>query len=152
MTRTTLIGFFGFALMAGLAGCGGGEPAAQPPAASSAAAPEPAASSPAIEASTLPATTATRTVKLEVLGKGKSMQPIVYVADGQGTESNADLPWSKTVKVELTGAEQKVGRAISIVAGSAQGANGQLEAGKCRISVDGEEVVSGEGLCRHKLK
>ncbi|MEV0389986.1 hypothetical protein [Nonomuraea sp. NPDC050643] len=150
MTKTTIYGFFGFALAAALTGCGGGpEPAAQSPATPASSAP---ASSPAAEASILPAREVTRTVKLEVLGKGRSMQPIMYVADDQGTENDARLPWSKTVKVELTEAEQKVGRSISVVAGSVQAADGRLAAGKCRITVDGEVVVSAEGLCRHELK
>ncbi|SEG83179.1 membrane protein [Nonomuraea solani] len=145
MTRTTIYGFFGLALTVALTGCGAAEPAAQP---------APASSAPpkAVEASTLPAREVTRTVKLEVLGKGRSMQPIAYYADEQGTENNAKLPWSKTVKVALTEAEQKVGRSLSIVAGSSQAADGRLAAGKCRITVDGEVVVNGEGLCQYKLK
>ncbi|MEU0570319.1 hypothetical protein ABZ297_33715 [Nonomuraea sp. NPDC005983] len=138
----------GFGLVLALAGCGS----------SGAAAPEATSSSPtssapaAAPASSAPADNQTHTVTFEVLGKGKAMQPIMYVADEDGTASGVDLPWSKTFKVEVVGAEREVGHLLSIVAGSSQTANGQLEAAACRISVDGEQVASGKGTCEYKLK
>ncbi|HUR05721.1 MAG TPA: hypothetical protein VM347_24470 [Nonomuraea sp.] len=135
--------FFGLVVV--LAGCGANEPtpAAQPAASASAS----TSASP-----TEPQAPAARTVKLEVLGKGKAMQPIMYVADENGSESDATLPWSKTATIELTGAEQRVGRLVSVVSGSVQDASGQLKPAACRIVVDGKTVVSGKGLCEYKVK
>lgn len=127
---------------AALAGCGSAQPTARPTAPSSAA-----------EASTAPAPQgAVHTVKLEVLGKGRSMQPIVYVAGSSGSVTDAALPWSKTEKIEMTPAEQRVGRLVSIVAGSVQAGNGMLEAARCRITLDGTKVADGEGMCKFTIK
>ncbi|WP_180903140.1 hypothetical protein [Nonomuraea indica] len=131
---------------AALAGCGSAQPTARPTA--------PATSpSSAAEASTAPAPQgAVHTVKLEVLGKGRSMQPIVYVAGSSGSVTDAALPWSKTEKIEMTPAEQRVGRLVSIVAGSVQAGNGMLEAARCRITLDGTKVADGEGMCKFTIK
>ncbi|NUR89237.1 MAG: hypothetical protein HOY71_34575 [Nonomuraea sp.] len=91
-------------------------------------------------------------VKVEVLGKGKAMQPIVYMADKDGTENNAKLPWSRSGRLRLSEAEQRVGRLVSVVAGSVQGADGQLRPAECRISIDGLPVVSAKGMCEYKIK
>ncbi|MBT2228657.1 hypothetical protein [Nonomuraea sp. NEAU-A123] len=80
------------------------------------------------------------------------MQPIIYVADEDGSESEATLPWSKTAMIELTGAEQRVGRLVSVVSGSVLDTSGQLKPAACRIVVDGKTVVSGKGLCKYKVK
>ncbi|MBN6054037.1 hypothetical protein JYK22_19000, partial [Nonomuraea sp. RK-328] len=138
----------GVAAVAGLAGCGassstGGRETA-PPAVSSSG---PAPSAPA------GGTTAVRTVKLEVLGEGRAVQPIMYVGDSNGSETGGmTLPWSKTVTLELTPAEQKVGRLVSVVAGGVQTSGGQITEGSCRISVDGRKVVAAKGLCEYKVK
>ncbi|MEV0344225.1 hypothetical protein AB0H88_00565 [Nonomuraea sp. NPDC050680] len=132
-----------------LAGCGAQEPSpAQPSTLPSAATAAPPAESP----SAAPPAAATRRIKLEVLGKGKAMQPIMYMADEDGTENNATLPWSRTATIELTGAEQRVGRLVSVVSGSVQDASGQLKPAPCRIIVDGKKVASGTGLCKYKVK
>ncbi|MFC5816539.1 MmpS family protein [Nonomuraea harbinensis] len=137
------------AMIMALAGCGGATDTAAP--ATSEAAPSTAS------ADTLPATDdasalAVRQVKLEVLGKGTSAQPIVYHLDTNGTENDADLPWSRTAEIELTAAEQKAGRLITLVSGSVRDANGQFQPAACRITVDGEKVASGKGTCEHLLK
>lgn len=145
MANYRLMAFFGLVVV--LAGCGAKEPApaAQPAASASASASAPASPTESQAA-------AARTVKLEVLGKGKAMQPIMYVADEDGSESDATLPWSKTATIELTGAEQRVGRLVSVVSGSVQDASGQLKPAACRIVVDGKTVASGKGLCKYKVK
>lgn len=149
--RMTVMRHFGLAISAtlaaaALAGCGSSTPAAPSPAAAP-------SSSAEASASTAPASQgAVHTVKLEVLGKGKNMQPIAYVAGSSGSVTDAALPWSKTEKVEMTAAEQRVGRLVSIVAGSVRADNGMLEAAKCRITVDGEKVADGEGMCKYTIK
>ncbi|MCA2222605.1 MmpS family protein [Nonomuraea aurantiaca] len=148
MTIYRLLAYFGLA--AALAGCGAQEPLQAQP-----STPPPAASteSPSAESpSAAPPAAATRTIKLEVLGKGRAMQPIMYMADEDGTENNATLPWSRTATIELTGAEQRVGRLVSVVSGSVQDASGQLKPAACRITVDGKKVASGTGLCKYKIK
>lgn len=145
MPRSRLIEYFALSVgvVAALAGCGG--------------ATAPGASAPTLTASVgrdAPAEPgkAVRQVKLEVLGKGASMQPIIYFLDGNGSEAGADLPWSKSARIELTGAEREVGRLVSVVGGSVRAANGQLRPAACRITVDGEEVTTGKGSCKHLLK
>ncbi|WP_344578421.1 hypothetical protein [Nonomuraea roseoviolacea] len=136
----------GVTAVAGLAGCGGATSSTStaPPAVSSS---EPAPSAPA------EGPTAVRTVKLEVLGEGRAVQPIMYVGDFNGTETGGmTLPWSKTVTLELTPAEQKVGKLVSVVAGGVQTTDGQITEGSCRISVDGRKVVAAKGLCEYKVK
>ncbi|NUW34387.1 hypothetical protein HTZ77_23535 [Nonomuraea sp. SMC257] len=138
----------GVAALAGLAGCGGatsstGGRETAPPAVSSESAP----SAPA------EGMTAVRTVKLEVLGEGRAVQPIMYVGDFNGSETGGmTLPWSKTVTLELTPAEQKVGKLVSVVAGGVQTSDGQIAEGSCRISVDGRKVVAAKGLCEYKVR
>ncbi|MDA0638761.1 hypothetical protein OUY22_35580 [Nonomuraea sp. MCN248] len=145
MSRSLMTIISGLVLTAALQGCGGA--AGTAPAASPAQEPAPTATG-AEEVSAI----AVRQVKLEVLGKGKSAQPIVYNLDTNGTENDADLPWSKTAEIELTEAEQKAGRLITLVSGSVRDANGQFQPAACRISVDGEKVASGKGSCEHLLK
>ncbi|WP_371785916.1 hypothetical protein [Streptosporangium subroseum] len=99
--------------------------------------------------------TTTREVTLEVNGKGKLYQPIAYYAGADGTEPDATLPWKKTVTVELTGAEQKVGSLVFLIPGSVRDSNGMLKPPKCRILVDGKEVATNDGgknMCKHTLK
>lgn len=149
MAKSPLIRCFGLALVAAaaLTGCGTSGSAASVPTPSS------SASTP----SQSPASSGTpqkvvRKVKLEVLGKGEAVQPIAYNADESGTETAATLPWSRTADIELTGAEQEVGRLVSIVAGSVRDKNGQFRPAPCRITVDGERVVTAKGLCKYLLK
>jgi hypothetical protein len=148
MVKPPVIRCFGLALVAAVAltGCGGGNTAASAPTGATAK-----PSSPKEETSQ-PSGKAVRKVKLEVIGKGKAVQPIAYTADESGSETNATLPWSRTAEIELTGAEQQVGRLVSIVAGSVRAANGQFKPAPCRITVDGERVVTGKGLCKYLLK
>ncbi|WP_189237705.1 hypothetical protein [Planomonospora parontospora] len=99
--------------------------------------------------------TQTREVTLEVNGKGKVMQPIVYTAGSSGSEADVTLPWKKTVTVELTEAEQKVGVPVSIIPGSVRDSGGMLKPASCRILVDGEEVATSgaeESMCKYTLK
>ncbi|MBB4938156.1 hypothetical protein FHR32_002461 [Streptosporangium album] len=132
-----------------VAACGGADEtaSASPPAA------PPASSRPSTQA---PAPqTETREVTLEVNGKGKVFQPIVYAADTDGTESDVTLPWKKTVTIELTEAEQKVGYLVSVIPGAVRDAKGMLRPARCRILVDGKEVATndaGENMCKHTLK
>ena len=94
-----------------------------------------------------------RTVVLEVAGTGTT--DIYYHAETNETVKKAPLPWSKTVVLELTGAERTSGRLVSITPGSVRAANGQYVAAQCRIVVDGAEVANnraGESTCQHLLK
>ncbi|NUW39729.1 hypothetical protein [Nonomuraea rhodomycinica] len=139
----------GVAAVAGLAGCGG----ATSPASGRETAPPAVSSSEPVASAPVEGTTAVRTVKLEVLGEGRAVQPIMYVGDFNGTETGGmTLPWSKTVTLELTPAEQKVGKLVSVVAGGVQTTDGQIAEGSCRISVDGRKVVAAKGLCEYKVK
>ncbi|WP_336204927.1 hypothetical protein [Nonomuraea sp. LPB2021202275-12-8] len=150
MAKSPLIRCFGLVVLATawLTACGGGgTPAAAP---SSAAAAEQSVQ-PSGTASEAPRK-AVRKVKLEVIGKGKAAQPIIYNADESGVESDATLPWSRTAEIELTGAEQEVGRLVSIVSGSVRGADGQFKPAPCRITVDGRRVATGKGSCKYMLK
>ncbi|PJE98234.1 hypothetical protein CUT44_08165 [Streptomyces carminius] len=96
----------------------------------------------------------TREVTLEVEGTGKTQ--IAYVAGSNATEQ-VTLPWSKTVELSLTPAEQKVGVLVSVLPGTVQDLDGQLKPAPCAIEVDGEQVddnndgrdVTG---CTHLLK
>ncbi len=149
MAKSPLNRCFGLVLLAavGLTACsGGGTLAKTSTTASSGASAEP--SSTVSETPQM----AVRLVKLEVLGKGKAAQPIMYNADESGVENEAKLPWSRTTRIELTAAEQQVGRLVSIVAGSVRAANGQFKPAPCRIIVDGEKVASGKGSCKYMLK
>ncbi|HZG04638.1 MAG TPA: hypothetical protein VE546_13885 [Streptomyces sp.] len=96
----------------------------------------------------------TREVTLEVQGKGTTQ--IAYVAGSNATEQ-VTLPWKKTVKVTLKGAERKLGVPVTIVPGSVQGPDGQLRPASCTITVDGEKVADnkdGKDVtgCKHMLK
>ncbi|WP_162794890.1 hypothetical protein [Nonomuraea lactucae] len=161
MSRTRYRGLVAAGALAAavLAGCGSpSEPASPSASPAGTAAPSPpgaATTSAAAEpsASARPSSTpGVHTVTLEVLGKGKATQPIVYVADTNGSESDATLPWSKTVTIELNGAEQQIGRPVSVVAPSVKAESGMLEASRCRITVDGEEVETGRGRCEYVIK
>ncbi|WP_143020263.1 hypothetical protein [Sinosporangium album] len=97
----------------------------------------------------------TREVTLEVLGKGKSAQPIAFVADTNGIDEDAELPWKKTVEIELTEAERQVGRVVSVIPGSVLDEKKMLKPGKCRIYVDGKKVADNDdrkSLCEFTLK
>lgn len=148
MPESRLLIVAALALAAALTGCGGSSQTAAPATSATAAPAAPAEGAPEEDASAL----AVRQVTLEVLGKGKSAQPIVHNLDTDGTENDAELPWSKTAEIELTAAEQKVGRLITLVSGSVRDGNGQLQPAACRIIVDGEKVASGKGTCKHLLK
>jgi hypothetical protein len=153
MAKSPLNRCFGLALLAavGLTACSGGGTMAT----TSTSAPSSAAAKTSAEPSSTVSETpqkAVRLVKLQVLGKGKAAQPIMYNADESGVENEAKLPWSRTARIELTGAEQQVGRLVSIVAGSVRAANGQFKPAPCRIIVDGEKVASGKGSCKYMLK
>jgi hypothetical protein len=133
-------------------GCGG---------AGESAVPAPAASVGAGAASQAPAQPPgsggkqTREVTLVVDGKGRTAQPIAYFADTNGSEPNAKLPWKRTVTLELTEAELKVGFPVSVIPGSVPDAAGMLKPAKCRILVDGKQVAAndgGENRCEHTLK
>ncbi|MFG3306302.1 hypothetical protein [Streptomyces wuyuanensis] len=84
---------------------------------------------------------AKREVTLEVLGSGTAQ--IAYTLDGSEFEQ-VTLPWKKTATIELTGAEQRVGRLVSVVPGSVQGSDGLLRAAACAITVDGRKVADNE--------
>jgi hypothetical protein len=84
---------------------------------------------------------ATREVTLEVRGKGQTQ--IYYTADTNHSEQ-VTLPWKKTTKVTLVGAELQVGVPVSIVPGSVQGADGQFHAAACVIQVDGRTVADNQ--------
>ncbi|WP_156325573.1 hypothetical protein [Nonomuraea sp. SBT364] len=150
MAKSPLIRCFGLAVLAAaaLGGCGASGSAASAPSSTGSAAGTPRSA----ETSGKAARKAVRKVKLEVLGKGEAVQPITYNADESGIETGATLPWSKTAKIELTDAEQEVGRLVSIVSGSVRDDNGQFRPAPCRITVDGERVVTGKGLCKFLLK
>jgi len=108
---------------------------------------------PATGSSPTRASNTSRTVVLEVSGQGTT--DIYYAADTNGSESNVMLPWSKTVVVELSGAERTSGRLVSIVPGSVRAADGRYVVGQCRIVVDGNEVANnrnGQSRCEHLLK
>ncbi|MFF3441927.1 hypothetical protein [Streptosporangium sp. NPDC002721] len=129
--------------------CGGTDKAAS--------ASPPAATSPSSESPTRSAAPRTKTyeVTLEVNGKGKLYQPIAYFADTNGSESDVTLPWKKTVTVELTKAEQKVGYPLSVIPGAVRDSDRMLKPAGCRILVDGEEVATndgGESSCKYTLK
>ncbi|MEU8379614.1 hypothetical protein [Streptosporangium sp. NPDC048865] len=131
-----------------VAACGGTTETASapPPAATSASSQSPETKTPRKK---------TYEVTLEVNGKGKVYQPIAYSADTNGTESDVTLPWKKTVTVELTEAEQKVGYPISVIPGAVQDSDRMLKPAKCRILVDGKEVATnngGENTCKYTLK
>ncbi len=132
-----------------LAACGGTDKAAStsPPAATSPSSQSPTRSSaPQMK---------TYEVTLEVNGKGRIYQPIAYFADTNGSESNVTLPWKKTVTVELTQAEQKVGYPVSVIPGAVRDSNRMLKPARCRILVNGKEVATndgGEDTCKYTLK
>jgi hypothetical protein len=153
MAKSPLNRCFGLALLAavGLTACSGGGTATTASSIVPSSATAKASAEPSATVSMIPPK-AVRLVKLEVLGKGRAAQPIMYNADESGVENEAKLPWSRTAQIELTGAEQEVGRLVSIVAGSVRAANGQFKPAPCRIIVDGEKVASGKGSCKYMLK
>jgi hypothetical protein len=148
MTKPRFAGCLGLvaALAMGLAACGTGEAASPAHPSGTATRPRAGAGSPAGAAA------AVHTVKLEVLGKGKALNPIGYNIDDSGIAKDVTLPWSKTAKVALTSAERRVGLLISVVSGSYRGSDGQFKPTPCRILVDGVKVVSGKGTCEYQLK
>ncbi|MBC9717629.1 hypothetical protein H9Y04_34365 [Streptomyces sp. TRM66268-LWL] len=99
--------------------------------------------------------TATREVTFEVAGKGTST--VTVMGGGLKGEPNAALPWKKTEKITLEGAELTVGVYISVFGGPVQADNGMLEFPACSITVDGKKVAQkpqGEknALCEYTLK
>ncbi|MFJ9802292.1 hypothetical protein [Streptomyces wuyuanensis] len=84
---------------------------------------------------------AKREVTLEVLGTGTAQ--IAYTLDSSKFEQ-VTLPWKKTATIELTAAEQRVGRLVSVVPGSVQSSDGLLRAAACAITVDGRKVADNE--------
>ncbi len=84
---------------------------------------------------------ATREVTLEVRGTGRTQ--IYYTTDTNHSEQ-VTLPWKKTTKVTLVGAELQVGVPVSIVPGSVQGSDGQFHAASCTIEVDGRTVADNQ--------
>lgn len=133
----------------GLAACGGADKAAS--------APPPATTSPASQSPARSSAPQMKTyeVTLEVNGKGRIYQPIAYFADTNGSESDVTLPWKKTVTIELTKAEQKVGYPLSVIPGAVRDSNRMLKPARCRILVDGKEVATndgGESTCKYTLK
>ncbi|MFJ2774936.1 hypothetical protein [Streptomyces sp. NPDC087300] len=94
-------------------------------------------------------------VTLEVAGKGKPS--LGWIADTNHFENQVSLPWTKTVKVTLEGAELKVGKVLALTPQAVQGAGGlSYEFPACAIKVDGktvEENAGGEkGGCKYQLK
>ncbi|MFF4742804.1 hypothetical protein ACGF3K_07910 [Streptomyces sp. NPDC047980] len=85
--------------------------------------------------------TAKREVTLEVLGTGTAQ--VAYHLDTSKFEQ-VTLPWKKTATIELTAAEQQVGRLVSVVPGSIQGSDGLLQAAPCVITVDGRKVADNQ--------
>ncbi|MFC9929885.1 hypothetical protein [Streptomyces sp. NPDC127190] len=93
-------------------------------------------------------------VTMEVTGTGTTQ--VMYHAASSGFEKH-QLPWTKTEKVTLTDAEQKVGYLVSVVPGSVQAADGTLTMGGCVIKVDGKQVADNNGGkvakgCEYKIK
>ncbi|GHG48042.1 hypothetical protein [Streptomyces griseocarneus] len=97
----------------------------------------------------------TREVTIEVTGEG-STQVYYNLGDHNGGEQ-VSLPWKKTAKVTLKGAEVQVGSLVSVVPGSVKGADGMLKAASCVITVDGKKVADNQDgklpkPCEYTLK
>ncbi|MEV2253739.1 hypothetical protein AB0I94_24700 [Streptomyces sp. NPDC050147] len=94
-------------------------------------------------------------VTLEVTGKGKPS--LGWMADTNHFENQVTLPWTKTVKVTLEGAELKVGRLLALTPQGVPGTDG-LTYGfpPCAIKVDGKTVEKNaggkKGGCKYQLK
>lgn len=97
---------------------------------------------------------ATHEVTLEVQGTGKTQ---VYYDLDMNKGEEVSLPWQKTAKVTVVGAEHEVGHLVSLVPGSTQGSDGMLRAASCVIKVDGKKVADNQDgksgkPCEYKLK
>ncbi|MGW7004959.1 hypothetical protein ACWGCW_19670 [Streptomyces sp. NPDC054933] len=97
---------------------------------------------------------ATHEVTFEVQGKGQTQ--IYYTTDTNHSEQ-VPLPWKKTTKVTLVGAELQVGVPVSIIPGTVQGSDGRFRAAPCVIAVDGKTVADNQGGksdkgCQYTLK
>ncbi|MFH9072805.1 hypothetical protein [Streptomyces alboflavus] len=95
-------------------------------------------------------------VTLEVKGKG---QPSLgWMADTNHFENRVTLPWTKTVKVTLEGAELKSGRLLEVSAQGVPGPDGlKYVFPPCAIKVDGKIVDKSDGGekkvgCEYRLK
>ncbi|MEU2565070.1 hypothetical protein ABZ626_37955 [Streptomyces longispororuber] len=95
-------------------------------------------------------------VTLEVKGKGQPS--LSWMADTNHFENRVTLPWKKTVKVTLEGAELKVGRPLNVGAQAVQSPGGlEFNFPPCVIKVDGKIVDKNAGGekadgCSYKLK
>ncbi|MFD3475302.1 hypothetical protein [Streptomyces sp. NPDC058695] len=117
-----------------LAGCGSGggdskEAGAKP---DTSMAPSHAASKPA------GGQEATREVTFEVQGQGSTQ--VLWTA-GESKTEQVKLPWTKTIRLTVKGAELKVGSLVSVVPGSVTASDGQLQPASCVIKVDGKQVA-----------
>lgn len=96
----------------------------------------------------------THDVTLEVQGKGT---PSVMWIAGTNDMEQVTLPWKKTTKVTLKGAELKLGSLISVQSQGVPGPNGRYVFPPCVIKVDGKTVAQnddGEDSkgCKYELK
>lgn len=83
----------------------------------------------------------TREVTLEVSGEGEVIGGVVYMLNEMKTEEIKKLPWTKTEKLPLLGAQAKVGRPVTVTPPSIQDASGKFVPAKCVIKVDGKVVA-----------
>lgn len=96
----------------------------------------------------------THEVTFEVQGTGKTQ--VYYDLDTNKGEE-VSLPWQKTAKVSVVGAEHRVGHLVTLAPGSTQGDDGMLRAASCVIKVDGKKVADNQDgksgkPCEYKLK
>ncbi|MER7196528.1 hypothetical protein CG723_12590 [Streptomyces sp. CB01635] len=81
---------------------------------------------------------ATREVTFEVQGQGSTQ--VLWTA-GESKTEQVNLPWTKTTRLTIKGAELKVGSLVSVVPGSVAASDGRLEPASCVIKVDGKQVA-----------
>ncbi|MEU1373711.1 hypothetical protein ABZ442_08605 [Streptomyces triculaminicus] len=103
-----------------------------------------------------PAVGPTREVTIEVAGGEGSTQVYYNLGDDNGAEQ-VSLPWKKTAKVTLKGAEIKAGSLVSVAPGSVKGSDGMLKAASCVITVEGKKVADNQDgalpkPCEYQLK
>ncbi|MFI9722068.1 hypothetical protein ACIHFE_20795 [Streptomyces sp. NPDC052396] len=101
-----------------------------------------------------PGRTESHEVTFDIKGTGTTQ--ISYASDTNHAEQ-VTLPWHKTTKVTLEGAELRVGIALSVVPGSTQDSDGMLRAASCVITVDGKKVADNQDgksnkPCEYTLK
>lgn len=87
----------------------------------------------------------TREVTFEVIGDGKPQGQVMYGAGDMNSEDLDKLPWKKTTKVTLQGAQAKVGVLVNIVPPSMTDASGMAVNSGCVITVDGKKVADNNG-------